>query len=118
MNTFHKDLNETWSSYSIHEQMSNIGAEVGRSINWKKKNNLKMSKNAFYRALELIDYTVSDSKNTNRLSEILRMREILVDYFIGENSYHSSEDSWTKYFYYFNFAARNQNRILTPSVKR
>jgi len=107
MNTFHKDLNKTWSSYSIHEQMANIGAEVGRSINWKKKNNSEMSNNAFYRALELIDYTIEDPKNINRLSEIIRLREIFADYFIGKNIYHSSEDSWTKYFYHFNFAARN-----------
>ncbi len=109
MNTFHIDLNKSWNSYPVFEQMANIGAEVGRSINWKKKNNQEMSTNAFYRALELIDLCVIDPKNVNRLSEILRMREILVDYFVGENSYHSSEDSWTKYFYYFNFAARNQS---------
>lgn len=112
MNTFHNNLNNDWSSYSIFEQMANIGAEVGRSINWKKKNNLKMSTNAFYRALELIDYTVDDSKNINRLSEILRMREILVDYFIGENIYHTNEDEWNKYFYYFNFAARNLQNFV------
>lgn len=108
MNTFHNNLNKNWNSYSIFEQMANIGAEVGRSINWKKKNNQEISHNAFYRALELIDYTVEDSKNKNRLSEILRMREILVDFIIGENIYRSSEEGWTKYFYYFNFAARNR----------
>lgn len=111
MSTFHNNLNKNWSSYSIYEQMANIGAEVGRSINWGKKNNQKMCTNAFYRALELIDYTVADSKNKNRLSEILRMREILVDYSIGENIYHSSEENWTKYFYYFNLAARNLQNL-------
>jgi len=35
------------------------------------------------------------------------MREVLVDYFVGENIYHSTEKDWEKYFYYFNFAARN-----------
>ena len=107
MNIFHRDLSNRWILLSIFEQMADIGAEVGRSINWKKKNNLKMSTNAFYRALELIDYTIEDLKNKNRLSELLRMRELLVDYLIGENIYHSSEDEWNKYFYYFNFAARN-----------
>lgn len=109
MNTFHTDLKKDWSSYSIFEQMANIGAEIGRSINWKKKNNNQMSTNAFYRALELIDFTVADSKNIYRLSEILRMREILVDYTIGKNIYHSSEENWNKYFYYFNLAARSSN---------
>ena len=107
MNTFHKDLNKSWASYSIFEQMANIGAEVGRSINWKKKNNAQVSNNAFYRALELIDFTVDDPKNINRLSEILRMREILIDYFMGGNIYHSNENQWNKYFLYFNLAARS-----------
>lgn len=111
MNTFHTDLNKTWNSYSIFEQMANIGAEVGRSISWKKKNNHQMSINAFYRALELIDFTVADLKNVNKLSEILKMREILVDYTIGENIYNSNEENWNKYFFQFNLATRNSQNI-------
>ena len=107
MNTFHTDLSQNWNHYSIYEQMANIGAEVGRSINWKKKNNVQMTQNALYRALELIDFTVADAKNKNRLSEILRMRELLVDYSLGSNIYHSSAEGWNKYFYYYNLAARN-----------
>ena len=108
MNIFHTDLQERWKSFSIFEQMANIGAEVGRTINWKKKNNKEMCKNAFYRSLELIDFTIEDSKNRNRLKEITRMREMLVDYFAGDNIYHSTDEAWNKYFYYFNYAARNK----------
>jgi len=107
MNTFHSDLSKDWGTYSIYEQMANIGAEVGRSINWKKKNNVKMTQNALYRALELIDFTVADIKNKDRLSEILRMRELLVDYSLGKNIYKSTDEGWNKYFYYYNLAARN-----------
>lgn len=107
MNIFHKELMTRWNQLSIFEQMANIGAEVGRAINWRNKKNKEMSKNALYRALELIDFTVDDKKNINSLKEILRMRELLVDYFIGNNIYHSTNQSWEKYFYPFNFAARN-----------
>ena len=107
MNTFHTDLSQNWNHYSIYEQMANIGAEVGRSINWKKKNNVQMTQNALYRALELIDFTVADAKNINRLSEILRMRELLVDYSLGNNIYKSTDEGWNKYFFYYNLAARN-----------
>lgn len=107
MNFFHKELINRWSSFSIFEQMANIGAEVGRANNWKKKKNKKMSLNAFYRALELIDFSVTDIKNKNRLLEILRMRELLVDFVVGDNIYHSTDKGWDKYFYPFNFAARN-----------
>lgn len=104
---FHTDLESRWNTFSILFQMANIGAEVGRTINWTKKGNKEMAKNALYRALELIDFTVNDPKNINCLGEILRMRELLVDYFTGNNIYHSSDEGWNKYFYYFNYAARN-----------
>lgn len=107
MNIFHTDLINRWNNFTIFEQMANIGAEVGRAINWRKKNNPEMSKNAFYRALELIDFTINDPKNRNSLKEILRVREVLADYLMGENIYKSTDKDWEKYFYYFNFAARN-----------
>lgn len=109
MNYFHKEIINSWKNYSIFEQMANIGAEVGRAINWKKKNNCKMSMNAFYRALELIDLTVDDKKNKNSLKEILRLREILADYMVGDNIYQSNDKHWEKYFYPFNYAIRKNH---------
>lgn len=108
MNIFHKEMMSRWNKLSIFEQMANIGAEVGRTISWRKKDNREMSRNALYRALELIDFSVDDSKNKNSLKEILRMREILVDYFMGDNIYHSTDQAWEKYFYYFNLVARSK----------
>ena len=94
-----------WKELSFIEQMANIGSEVIRTINWKKKNK-DYSKLAFYRALELADLTIADRKNKNRLKEIVRMREILVDYFFGENIYESSDKLWEKYFLAFNWKAQ------------
>ncbi|NTU46810.1 hypothetical protein HGA88_04230 [Candidatus Roizmanbacteria bacterium] len=107
MNTFHNNLGDTWKDRSLPEQMANIGAEVGRSLNWRKKGNPQMSTNAFYRALELFDCTVADKKNKDRLSEILRVREFYVDYMIGENQYQFTDEAWEKYFLYFTIAARS-----------
>jgi len=95
-----------WNSLSIVEQMANIGSEIERTINWKNKNNVEYSRRAFERALELLDLTVRDEKNKNRLREIVRAREALIDYFLFENIYLSSDDEWKKYFLAFNFAAR------------
>lgn len=106
MKIFHQQTKNRWHQHSLIEQMANIGAEVGRAINWRNKNNPEMSKNAFYRALELIDFTIDDPKNKNSLKEILRVREMLVDYFEGDNIYHSTDGDWEKYFYFFTFAAR------------
>jgi hypothetical protein len=106
MNIFHTELIDRWNTFSIYEQMANIGAEVGRAISWKKKKNDMQSTNAFYRALELLDFTIDDPKNTQSLKEIVRVREILVDYFMGENIYHSSDLQLDSYFLPFNRAAR------------
>lgn len=102
----HKGLTEKdWFSKNIFEQMANIGSEVERTIKWREKDK-KYSEMAFERCLELVDLTVADIKNRDRLKEILRSREALVDYFIGENIYKSSDSLWQKYFYAFNYAAR------------
>jgi len=108
-NIFHTDLEKRWKDFPLIEQMANIGAEVGRTINWRKKGNTKMSTNALYRGLELLDFTINDRKNKDSLKEILRVREALVDFFMGDNIYKSSDTLWEKYFYFFNMAARKNN---------
>jgi Protein of unknown function (DUF5674) len=88
--------------------MANIGSEVFRTISWRDRNG-DYGRNALYRALELLDLTVEDPKNTDRLKEILRVREALVDYFMYDNEYQSTDEQWQKYFHQFNLAA-NRDR--------
>lgn len=103
---FHKELTkEKWQSLSFFEQMANIGAEIGRTINWQKKDK-ELSVSAFYRGVELLDATIDDKKNTKKLKELCRLREMLVDYFLYDNIYASSDKEWNNYFYPFNYAAR------------
>ncbi len=44
----------------------------------------------------LLDFTINDTKNKNRLQEILRVREVLVDDSFGDNTYGSTDSQWTK----------------------
>lgn len=109
----HKGLTKKrWYSFSFYQQMSNVGSEVERAINWKKKNNQQYSQLAFERMLELLDLTINDKKNKNRLKELCRLREVLVDYLWGENLYQSEEIPTKNYFYAFNYLATNYNRPL------
>jgi len=102
----HKELaSGRWFKLSLLEQLANIGSDVVRTIKWKNEGDLECSREAFERALELIDLTVADSKNRGRLKEILRAREALVDYFLFDNIYGSSDKLWENYFYHFNYAA-------------
>jgi hypothetical protein len=102
----HKGLTlEMWSRYSLMEQLANVGVDIERTIRWRNEKNLAYSNNAFERALELIDLTLADPKNRKRRREICRVREALVDYFVYDNVYNSTDEAWQKYFYAYNYAA-------------
>lgn len=102
----HKGLaNGRWFELSLIEQLANVGMDVERTINWKKEGDLDLSRQAFERALELLDFTIADPKNRMRLKEILRVREALVDYFVYDNEYNSTDKQWSDYFYNFAYAA-------------
>jgi len=96
-----------WFKLTFVEQMANIGSEVGRTISWRQKGNQEYSRLAFDRALELLDLTINGLKEFPRLKELARVRETLVDYFVFNNSYGSTDKNWQDYFLAFNYAARN-----------
>ena len=91
---------------SFCEQMANVGSEVSRALNWRKKEKDSLSKEAVNRALELLDLTIASVQKYSRLKELFRAREALVDFFYGVNEFSSSETLWRKYFDCFNYAAR------------
>jgi hypothetical protein len=106
MTYFHQDLKKGgWNQLTLIEQMANIGSEVSRTINWKKKSQPDAQK-SFYRALELIEFTLDDAKNKKRVKEINRVKEMLIDWYLGNPLYRSSDQDWQKYFLQFNLAAR------------
>lgn len=95
-----------WNKLSFFEQMSNIGSEVQRAVNWKRKNNIEYSQKASERALELTDLTLDSISGFARLKEVARLREAIVDYFFGTNQFISTNEAWEKYFLSFTYAAR------------
>jgi hypothetical protein len=95
-----------WQKLTLVKQMANVGSEVERAISWRKKGDKDYSRKAFERSLELLDLILMDPENKKRLKEPCRIRELLVDYFAGENQYSSTDDFWRKYFYPFYYAAR------------
>ena len=103
----HKNLDQQkWFSLPLAEQMANIGSEANRTIIWKNKGITKYANSAFERFLELIDLTVEDSKNKHRLKEILRVREMFANWYLGGNQYGSTERLWQNYFLAYNYLAR------------
>ncbi len=104
---FHKDLTpERWFKFSLFDQLANVGMEIERTISWRNVNNPEYSQQAFFRALELLDLTIMDPKNkSGTLKELVFTRESLVDYFMYDNEYKSTDEIWQNYFYNFAYAA-------------
>lgn len=96
---------EKWNALSTIEQMANIGSEVSRAINWKEKDTTSMHM-AVYRAIELLILSIEDKKNAAGLKEILRVKECIADYFLGDNIYKFTDQWWQKYFLEYAVAAR------------
>jgi len=97
-----------WQKLSFFWQMANIGSEIQRAINWRKKNP-QYSKLAFERSLELINLTITDKKNQTpeKLKELLRTKELLIDYFCFDNFYKTNDKIWQNYFSAFNYAVND-----------
>ena len=95
-----------WQSFSLMEQLGNVGSEVGRAVRAKRVGNNERMWAALERALELIDLTIADPRWRERLKEPARARELICDFLVGENEYGSTSESLNAYFLPFAVAAR------------
>ncbi len=114
----HKGLtHDHWFSFSLAQQLANVGCEIDRTIRWRNKGNMEYSRLSFERALELLLLTKIDPKHKGRRRELCRAYEALVDYFMCDNEYKSTDEQWQNYFYQFNYAAaierQNKRAIIT-----
>ena len=91
---------------SLMEQMGNIGSEVARALSWREKNEQEHSQKAIERALELFYLTLSDPRWKSCAREIARAREVVNDFFYGDNQYNSNAAELARYFMQFALAAR------------
>jgi hypothetical protein len=98
---------ERWRSLSLAQQLGNVGSEVGRALKWRSRNPA-IAQRALERALELIDLTLDDPRHgasVARLREICRVRETLLEFFLGTNRYGWTEAALMRYFDSFAVAA-------------
>ena len=104
----HRELTaERWFTFTLAEQLGNVGSEVSRTLKWRSRNP-EIAERAMARALELIDLTLDDPRHrasVARLREICRAREVLLDFLVGPNQYGSTEVTLQRYFDAFAVAA-------------
>lgn len=107
---YHKELAAgRWQTFSLAEQMGNIGSEVGRSINSFRNKDKEKFQIAFEKALELFDLTLSDPRWKGRRKEISRSREVFCTLLTDPRSAANLEkelDSLDEYFLQFGIQAR------------
>lgn len=105
---YHKGLKDSgkWTQMSFYEQMANIGSEISRACRWKRAGKADMMQPAFERGLELLDFTIEEAHGP-KLRELLRLREVMCDFFVGENEYGSTEEGMKGYFDAFALALRS-----------
>lgn len=93
-----------WRGFTLVEQLANVGSEVERALSWAAKDNPAYSTRALERGLELLDLTIDDPRHRCRRKELTRLREALLDYFLGENRFASTAASWHRYFHAYGVA--------------
>ncbi len=93
-----------WSTFSLAEQLANIGSEVHRAI--KARGDEKRYDNAVCRAFELFYLTLGDKRWKGRLREIARVKELFCDALLGGTEYGTTLEDLDKYFFQFSMAAR------------
>ncbi len=98
----HKELaSGRWFTLSLCEQLGNVGSDVDRAIKWKTRGSKDEKERALFRALELLNLTLLDPKNHKKSirKELLRAREVLLDYFMGDNQYGYTDEALSRYYY-------------------
>jgi hypothetical protein len=111
-----------WHTFTLAQQLGNIGSEVSRSLKWRSRNP-GLSLSALERALELFALTLDDPRHRAslpRLRELCRAREVLIDFLVGSNEYGSTEALLQHYFDAFAVAAstgRSEERPTGPVAR-
>lgn len=95
---------QKWQKQDIFYQMGNIGSEVGRAFNAKRRGDNQSMQAAFYRGLDLIDATVEGlvKQKSPRAKEVLRLRELFAESIVTDKI----DDSLEQYLMQFAIASR------------
>jgi hypothetical protein len=98
-----------WFTFSIAEQLANVGSEYERALRAKEQGEGERLKHALARMLELMDLTIADSRWRNhRLKELCRVRGIACEQLCSETPEPWARQDLKGYFLQFGILARNE----------
>lgn len=96
-----------WFTFTLAEQLGNVGSEISRALKAQGQDQQRFE-NAIFRALELMDLTISDPRWKGRLKELVRVRGLICDAYFGGTEFGTKLEDLDKYFYYFAYAAQKE----------
>lgn len=96
---------EAWLRLDVFNQMGNIGSEVGRALNAKRRGKERWMLSAFYRGIDLMNVTIEAwaREHNGRAMELLRARELFAESIMTDKV----DPTLEKYFMDFAIAARS-----------
>ena len=96
-----------WAKMPFPLQMGNIGSEVSRAVNSKKRGNTERMEHAAARAIELFEFSIDcNNDNSARLEELCRGKEEFCDYIFGDNTFNTDPARMVRYYDQFVSLAR------------
>ncbi len=97
---------QRWQILPFDQQMGNIASELSRAIKFKNQNDMEHMNASLCRLLELIGLTVDDQRNSARLRELCRFKEVLSDWYCQTHVYQVNPESLKTYALNFALAGR------------
>lgn len=92
------DKTVSWFAMPLGVQISNVGSEVHRAINWKNRGDVQKRNSFCMKAIEFLELMKKDPKNCYRKGELDCCIDELKDYLLGENIYNTTEEQLIKYY--------------------
>lgn len=109
---------EHWHQLTLAEQLGNIGSEIGRAAKWQSINKTRFA-GAVSPGLDLLDRTLIDPRwrrQTRRLIELARLRELFAAASDNDRQYHTSLADLEHYCARFALLARSQATVSHPNL--
>ena len=108
----HSELSDRWFTFSLAEQLGNVGSEYERALVSKRRGNKKEFHRAFARLTDLLDLTISDPRWQNhRLKELTLLKEFIHDELCNEVREYPDPRDLRQYFLFFGLVANKERAI-------
>ncbi len=97
---------ERWQTFSLAEQMGNIGSEISRAYFFEQNQDRVQRTKSLARALTLVSLTIDDQRYRGHLKEICRLRELVADLYSQSEVYAVTLSDLVNYLMPFALLAR------------